>query len=64
MAECNRADQDIIMDMLVPLDPRDHAQRLRAHLAVTAAALVSVEGARRAYDDIQRVADAVPGSDA
>lgn len=54
-------DHQVIMDLLAPLDPRDHSTRLEQLLALTAAALVSVAGERKAYDATQRVADAIPG---
>lgn len=54
-------DHQVIMDMLAPLDPAEHFARLEMHLAMTAAALVSVAGERKAYDATQRVADAIPG---
>lgn len=55
-------DPQVILDVLAPLDPREHPACLEQLMTLTAAALVSVSGARKAYDVTQRVADAIPGS--
>jgi hypothetical protein len=54
-------DPQVIMNVLAPLEPCDHSARLEQLLALTGAALVSVAGERKAYDAVQRVADAIPG---
>ena len=55
-------DPQVIINVLAPYEPNDHSARLEQLLTLTAAALVSVSGPRKAYDITQRVADAIPGS--
>lgn len=63
MARARPLDPEVIMAFLAPYEPRDHSARLEQLLTLTGAALVSVAGERKAYDAVQRVADAIPGSD-
>ena len=63
MTNASPLDPQVIINVLAPYEPSDHSARLEQLLTLTAAALVSVSGPRKAYDITQRVADAIPGSD-
>ncbi len=62
MTQAHLEDVDLIMNLLAPLEPRDHEARLTRLLQMTAGALVSISGERKAYDIVQRTADKLPGT--
>ena len=56
-----KRDAAIILALLQETDPSEHPARLVALISMAAGALVTICGERKAYEHVQRVADAVIG---